>query len=152
MLLIAIVTMFTVSMFSTVSAAERSGRFKQRAGIRHRVISALMELDLTQKQKKDIRAIVTGAIKENKELIRSFADAKKNAAEMIRADEFNEQAIRDAVQKLEPIEEDLAVVRAKTFSKIKALLTPGQKEILKKLKFDLQNMFRGGKFLQEQSE
>jgi Spy/CpxP family protein refolding chaperone len=148
MVLLAVVLVFMVSTVFAVGPMNNrenflASLFGKSGEIRHMVISALMNLNLSQTQKEEIRTLVKTAIKDNKELLKNVLTAKMALRETMQSDTLDEQAVREAVRKAQPYQEELAVVRAKTIAQIKTLLTPEQKQVLVQLKADIRGMIPG---------
>jgi len=91
-------------------------------------------LDLTEQQQDQIKAVMNRHQKEMQELDEKIDAARKSVHEAVRADTFNEQAIRDAQKPLATEMENMAVLRGKIFSEIRPVLTPEQLTQLKETK------------------
>jgi Spy/CpxP family protein refolding chaperone len=105
------------------------------AGIRPRreILSKLTSLGVTPQQKEQIRAILRETQPTRQPLLQRFVQERRTLRSLIQANPTDEQAIRAEVSKLSGIGADLAVQRARTFSRIRAVLTPEQVEKLKSL-------------------
>lgn len=157
---LAVLAMVMVFMVSTLFAGQGNGQPGHRVDqenlsanvltkaseVRGMVLSTLVQLDLSKDQKEGIKEIIVSALKENKVLIMNAGLARKAIAEAIHSETFDEQAVRSAFQKMAPYGEELAVVRAKAVSEIKALLTDAQKEKLKQLRSDIRGVFNFSRF------
>ncbi len=86
----------------------------------------LMDLDLSDLQKKQVYGIMTKYRDEQEEAHKNIPEARKQMKSVIFSESFNENDFRQAFQKRASLVEDLAVVKAKTFSEIKKVLTPEQ--------------------------
>lgn len=94
----------------------------------------LKKLDLTQQQQDQVEAIMEQNKSEKKTLHKNVKNAKKALQKTVKADTFDEQAIRDASKTLAVNIEEMAVFRGKRFSEIRAILTPEQIEKMAELR------------------
>lgn len=94
----------------------------------HGMMGRLMhELDLTEEQQAQIKGIMKSnreAMKADREAMR---EAKQKVRELGRADEFNEQAIREAARAAAALGEELAVKRARLHHEIMQVLSEEQR-------------------------
>ena len=91
-------------------------------------------LNLTADQKTAVDDVLKKNWDEKTNLMDTLATAKENMGNMIHADEFNEASVREAFQQMAAAQEELAVLRARTFSEIRPIFTPEQLEQLKERK------------------
>ncbi len=91
-------------------------------------LRALMELDLTDAQKVEVADIIEKYRDEEKEIVTQLKDARENLKNVVQADLFNEQDVRQAFQQMSPKIEDMTVLRAKFMNELKKVLTPEQLE------------------------
>jgi Spy/CpxP family protein refolding chaperone len=93
-------------------------------------------LGLNDSQKTKAKVI----LQSNKDVIKPMIDnlraEQKVLQTLLHADSFDEAAIRVETAKIAAIQADLHVNRAKTDSKLKAILTPAQINILKNIRQD----------------
>lgn len=113
------------------------GLGNQGTGIETTLIKTLIQLNLTDAQKQAIAAI----LKKYKPTVKQGAvqvlDARKNLFEAIHGNVFDEGAVRNASKNMASAEEELAVLRAKIVSEVRAVLTPEQITTLDKIKADI---------------
>lgn len=100
---------------------------------RHEILSKLTSLGVTPQQKEQIHAILRDTQPTRQPLLQQFVQERRKLRSLIQANPADEQAIRAQVSKLSTIGADLAVQRARTFSRIRTVLTPEQVEKLKSL-------------------
>ena len=91
-------------------------------------------LNLTDEQKTAVNDVLSKNLDEKTNLMDTLATAKENMGNIIHADEFNEVSVREAFQQMAAALEELAVLKARTFSEIRPILTPEQLEQLKERK------------------
>ena len=94
-------------------------------------LKTLVELDLSDDQKSKIMEIIEKYQDQRQSTKNSFFDARKTLADALHAEEFNENAIRDAHRQVSAIKEEMLVSRAKMMTELKTVLTPEQIELLK---------------------
>jgi len=91
------------------------------------------QLGLSDSQKTKAKVI----LQSNKDVVKPMVDnlraEQKVLQSLLHADDFEESAIRAETAKISAIQADLHVNRAKTDSKLRAILTPAQINILKKI-------------------
>jgi len=131
---ILIVTMIVTLMISSGSYAV-AGKFGNRhhgdAGYVFGGLGRLMHLDLTDLQKKQVYDIINKYRDDQKEARKNIMEARQQMESLAFSESFNENDFREAYQQRASIMEDLAVIKAKTFSEIKNVLTPEQIASLK---------------------
>lgn len=107
-------------------------------------LAGLRELDLTPEQREQAVAAVKAGREESRALMERMRVAREKQMELIHADTFDEGAIRAAVQETAKIEEELAVMRAKSAQAVRAILTPEQQAKLKDLRKEARGRMREG--------
>ena len=126
-------TLFAGQVFNSKTDNLLANFIAKVSEVKSMAITTLLQLDITKEQKEGIKEIIVTTLKDNKQLLLNAGNARKEMADAVHSETFNEQAVRNAFQKMVPYGEEVAVVRAKAVSKIKALLTTAQKEKLKQL-------------------
>jgi len=94
------------------------------------MLHALASLDLTDDQKGRIKAILETSRPTIEPLVDALAQSKRALSDAVHAPAFDEQAIRAAASATAKSEGDLAVERARVGTKVRALLTPEQRDRL----------------------
>jgi Spy/CpxP family protein refolding chaperone len=89
------------------------------------------ELNLSDKQKQDIRDICAKSRTQVEPLMKQLRAEHRSLRTLIHADTINEAAIRAQSNKIAAIMADVAVQHAQTAGKVRALLTPEQAQKLK---------------------
>lgn len=112
----------------------------------------LKKLDLTPEQQTQVEAIKELSKSDKKALRKNVKNAKKELRDTVKADTFNEQAIRDASKTLSASMEEMAVFRGKRFSEIRAILTPEQIEQLAEMRAQHKGKKEGHKKYSEIAE
>jgi periplasmic protein CpxP/Spy len=92
-----------------------------------------VELELSDKQKQDIREICTKSRAQNEPLIKQMTTEKRALRTLIHADSVDEAAIRAQSGKVAAIMANLAVQHAQTTRQIRALLTAEQAQKFKEI-------------------
>lgn len=116
-----------------------SGNNMPAAGheISSQVVSLMIHLNLTDAQKKEIADILKKYQESIKSDVNAVLEARKNLFDAIHADTYDENAVRATSRNAASAEEELAVLRAKIVSEIKAVLTPEQLAIIKQFEEDI---------------
>lgn len=99
-------------------------------GIHH----AMAELDLSDDQKQQLAEIRDEQRADRREQHDQMRAARQALDEAIHADTVDEGAIRAAAKALAELEADMAVARARSFQKLKGILTSEQVAKLEELK------------------
>jgi Spy/CpxP family protein refolding chaperone len=90
-------------------------------------------LDLTDAQKKQIFSIVLDQREKTSSLVKKRTDLHMQLRKEEQAPSFNEKAIRTITARLADNEADLVVSRVNARSRISAVLTPSQRDLVKKM-------------------
>lgn len=93
----------------------------------HRVLS---QLDLTEAQKTSIKDILHGERSSLEPLRQAAAQTRRELFEAVHATSFDEGAVRAAADRAGKAQSELAVARARMVSKVRAVLTPAQQEMV----------------------
>lgn len=101
------------------------------------------QLDLSDEQRTTIQDLLKEARPELQPLLEKVGDQRKALAIAAEATPVDEAAIRAQASGLATLEADLAIEKAKIFSKIKATLTPQQVERLSTLEGASEQLLRG---------
>lgn len=83
---------------------------------------------LGQEQSAAIRQIMDSSREETRILSEKLSKARKELERAVQADTFDEQLIRAKALEVGKIEGDMAVLRARTYAKMRPLLKPGPTE------------------------
>lgn len=86
-------------------------------------------LDLNEKQEKAVRKLLGDSIERSKKLHVKMREVRRQLRQATQPSKFDEEAFRKLASEKAAIETELMVERAKTHSRIYALLTPEQKEL-----------------------
>jgi Spy/CpxP family protein refolding chaperone len=119
--------------FDTVTGLPGKGHGHHRGGF----LKVLTQLNLTDSQKQEIAGILKQHRDEAQELRNNLFKARTALMEIITATDSNETAVRGTARQVAGYGEELAVLRAKLFARIKEQLTPEQLETVQKIKADL---------------
>ncbi len=113
-------------------------------------LRALMELDLTDAQKTGVSDIIVKYRAEETGIRTQLKNARENLMNVVHADVFNEQDVRQAFQQMSPLIEDMTVLGAKFMDELKNVLNPEQLEEMKKCRKEFSGkMGKGMKFRQQ---
>jgi len=123
-----------IGVYALDSAPGPSGKGHGRHG--EGFLKVLDQLNLTESQKHAIANILKQNREQARELRSEMFAAKRNLADAITGNSFNEGAVRSAAQQAAATEEQMAVLRAKAFDEIRNQLTPEQIETLQKIRAD----------------
>lgn len=100
----------------------------------HSLRMALRQLDLSESQIEEIRAIFESereTARDNQERMRALSDELREQIEM---DPYDEEAVRVKASAVAEIGVEMAVLRARQAGKVREVLTPEQVEELESLK------------------
>lgn len=92
------------------------------------------DLGLSPQQKKDVEELFAQCRTGSEPLRKKLADERLALRNLIHADKVDEAAIRAQSAKIAAIESDLAVQRAQSSQRLRALLTPEQAQKLKSMR------------------
>jgi Spy/CpxP family protein refolding chaperone len=93
----------------------------------------MFERVLTEDQRASFREAMESQRGELRELEEKLRAARREALQTSIAREFNEDVVREKAMATASLEAEMAVVRARTLSRVKPSLTPGQLEKLQNL-------------------
>lgn len=113
-------------IFSTVAFAGPFGHGHGHGKRHHGGHGLLRQLDLTDAQKEQIRAIKESYRPQMETYREQMMNARMAAGDAIHAATFDEAAVRSAVQSAAKIKEEMAVLRAKGYQEVRAVLTAEQ--------------------------
>lgn len=99
----------------------------------------LRALDLTEAQQKQVQAILDGQREEQQAIGEKLRTARQALGEAIAAETFDEAAVRAKAAEVASIEADQAVLQAKTYAAVRALLTPEQVKKLNEMRGRMQD-------------
>ena len=103
---------------------------------------AARELNLTDAQREQIKAIAQSHQEEMKAVHEKLAPARKALDEAITADTFDENAIRKAAGEVAAVDAEAAVLRARVHQEAFGVLTPEQKAKAKELKGQMEQRMK----------
>lgn len=86
-------------------------------------------LDLSEAQQKEVQALLDDSIMRSTKLHGKMREAGRRLRQAMQPNKFDEKALRKLAAEKAAIETELMVERAKTHSRIYALLTPEQKDL-----------------------
>lgn len=116
------------------SPGAKHAAWAAKAGQKRMAIMADI-LGLSDAQKAKITAIFDDQRQVSVPLRQKLADSRKQLHQAMAADPFNEAAVRAAAANGEAVRTELTLSRARTMSRIMAVLTPEQQKLAKKLHF-----------------
>jgi len=105
----------------------------------------LRELELTDAQREQVKAIMESHRDEQRAAGDKMMAARKALHEAISAETFNETAIRAAAGEVGAAEADAAVLQAKIHGEVFAILTPEQVKKAKELRSAMENRMKEGR-------
>ncbi len=97
-------------------------------------LRALMDLDLSGSQKAEVRGIIGKYREKGKQIRDQLLEAKEKSMDVIEAEPFDEEKIRQAFQQISPLLEEGMVLKAKLMAELRPVLSPDQLELLKQKK------------------
>jgi protein CpxP len=86
-------------------------------------------LDLSEAQQKEVQKLLADSREQTTKLHAKVREIRRQLRQAMDPNKFNEKAVRKLAAEKSAIQTDLMVDRAKTHSRIYALLTPEQKEL-----------------------
>jgi Spy/CpxP family protein refolding chaperone len=123
-----------LALTSTANAQCGRGRMAGCMGPGFPGLRMVMDLDLSDAQRDEIRTIVKKYRSEGKAIREDLASTRENMAAVMFADQSDEAAVRSQFRALAPQMEDLAVLGARIISEVKTVLTPNQIETMKEMR------------------
>lgn len=140
LLAIAMTTLIAVSSLNTLAGPKHDKQVKsershkgQRFNIT-RMMKHFNQLDLSEAQQSDIKALLTEGVAEGKPNKEAMASLDKEIKELKKSETLDEQSIRAANIEIANLKSDLMIMRKKKKQEIEALLTEEQLSSLKKMK------------------
>lgn len=115
------------------------GRRHKKGGV---VKKVLRQLDLTEEQKTQVRAIGEKFRKNMKPQRDAIRAAQDKVHQALLAEPFSESKARSAFRQASLLREDQFIARAKMMEEINKLLTPEQREKFKKIKAEAREKHR----------
>jgi Spy/CpxP family protein refolding chaperone len=106
---------------------------------------AARDLNITDAQREQIRAIAQSHQEEMKAVGERMATVRKALDDAITGDTFDENAIRAAANEVAAVEGDAAVLRAKVHQAAWKVLTPEQQQKAKELKGQMEQRMKDGR-------
>lgn len=124
-----------LSVFGTAVMAENA-QYKLL-----RLAADLSDLNITQAQKAELRAILRNYYPEAKPLISELRGIQKQLRETIQSPVFDETRIREIVRQRARVAEDLAVLRGKVSHEVRKIFSPEQKKQIQDIVQKLESHF-----------
>ena len=100
-------------------------------------LRVLMELDLSDAQKSEVRAIISKYREDGKEIRGQLREAREMTMDVMHDEPFVEEKVRQAFQQVSPLLEEGMVMRARLMAEIRSLLNPDQLESLKEKRIEM---------------
>jgi len=97
-------------------------------------LRALMDLDLSDAQRAEVRTIIGKYREEGKDVRDQLLEAKEKSMDVIEAESFDEEKVRQAFRQISPLLEDAMVLKAKFMAELRPVLNSDQLELLKQKK------------------
>lgn len=118
------------------------------------VLPGLRGLDLTDAQREQVKGLMESHKAEFDAQLQKLGPAHKALQDTIMAETLDETAIRQRAAELAAVEADGAVLRAKVFAQVWALLTPDQQQKARDMKAqaDKRRSERRGRFEQRRQQ
>ena len=133
-----------LALTSTANAQFGHGRMMGGMGPGFPGLRMVMDLDLSDAQRDEIRTTVKKYRAEGKEIREDLASARENMAAVMFADQLDEDSVRNQFNLLAPQMEELAVLGARIISEVKTVLTPDQIALMKEMRAE--RMGKQGRF------
>ncbi len=130
-LIVTLIVIFIIGSGSSAVAGKYGNKHHGDMGHGFGGMRQLMDLDLSDLQKTQVYDIMTKYKDEQEATHKGVLETRKQMESVIFAESFNENDFRQAFQQRSALMEELAVIKAKTFSEIKNVLTPEQVVSLK---------------------
>ena len=132
------VFLFLFTAISSVEAVPRQARDGAHGGSGHGqtgdILKILNKLDLTPAQEKEVASILRKHREEIGDGATGMAEARMAFRDTMMAEEYSDAAVRQAAQGLGEQEEQFAVLIAQIMNEVRSVLTPAQKERMKKIR------------------
>lgn len=97
-------------------------------------VKTFLELKLTPAQQNEILELISGHEREGVTLRHENREAMRKLADVMRAEDFDETALRGAYREVSSAREEMLVFRGRLMQELKNLLTSEQREILDRMK------------------
>ena len=97
-------------------------------------LRALMDLDLSNSQKAEVRTIIDKYRGKEEEIRDQLLEAKTKSMDVLEVEPFDEEKVRQDFHQTCPLLEDAMVLRAKLMAELRSVLNPDQLEVLKQRK------------------
>lgn len=128
---------FALAPLSDALGSQSGSVVEKAGGLYGRVFQFLMQLNLSDSQKRDIALMLQQYRGEVRTAVDGVAKARKDLLNAIDNDSYDENAVKQACRKVASCEEQFALLGARVISEIKGVLTPEQLSALKEKKADL---------------
>ena len=93
-------------------------------------LKTLIELNLSDEQESKILGIIRQYEADRESLKQNLVTGRSGLEKALEAEQFNEAEVRNAFDQISSIQADLLVLRARTMTALKALLTEEQLQLL----------------------
>ncbi|MFQ5350803.1 MAG: Spy/CpxP family protein refolding chaperone [Thermoanaerobaculia bacterium] len=111
----------------------------------HRLEHLALRLELSDGQREELKELFAAGFETRTEARRNMFEARRALAEQIRAEAFDEAAIRKAAAAVAALEAERAVERALQTQKIRQILTPEQLAEFKGMRGERRRFERRGR-------
>ena len=132
------VFLFIFASMASVEAAGHHSRdgLRDKAGQEKKgdILRVLNKLDLNAEQKKEVASILKKHRQDIGDAVTGMMEARKAFGETLMADEYSDAAVRQAAHRAAEQEEQLTVLIGRIVNEVKQVLTPAQKERIKKIR------------------
>jgi Spy/CpxP family protein refolding chaperone len=105
-------------------------------------LKLLMQLDLSDIQKSEIKALLPSYREERDAYQAELQAMRQQMHVLMEADSFNEDDVRRLFNEMAPIIEEMAVLKAKFMFEIKSVLTAAQISLIKEKHAERKNQFQ----------
>jgi Spy/CpxP family protein refolding chaperone len=95
-------------------------------------LKPFLELKLSDSQQDEMKKIINKYQDEEKHLRKKMMKARKSLMSVMQVEPLKEAEARKAFHNASVLEEDRFILRAKMMGELNSVLTPGQKDMLKK--------------------
>ncbi len=134
MILFAVTAVLFISPSFATAGMHRGAMGHPGAGPRWIGMRVLLELKLTPSQQEEMLDIISRFEKEGEALHDAARLAGRNLASVMRAENFDEAALRQAYREVASAREEVLVFKGRMRRELKRLLTPEQMETIDRVK------------------
>ncbi len=112
-------------------------------------LRTLMELDLSDSQKAEVSNLIDKYRETGEQLRDQLLEAKEASMDVILAEPFDEEKVRQAFQEISPLLEEMMVLKASFMAELRQVLNPEQQELLEEKRAELSERVRDNMQLRE---